>query len=382
MNTERDTLRKSRGVARRIFVLGLVAVAAVASVTSYFVAGALIPRQQSITLIGAGATFPYPLLSSISVEYTRVSPFSHINYQSIGSGGGIKALTAKTVDFAASDAPLTDAQRSNATNSLHIPATIGSVVLAYNLQDTSGATVPKGLNITGSIIADIFLGTITKWNDPAIASINPGFQFPDQSIVVVHRSEGSGTTFVWTSYLSIVSSTWSSQVGKGTSVPWPIGLGEPGNEGVAGTIRTTPYSTGYVELAYALKNSMAYASIKNKAGNYIEPTLASTQASLNTVGTLPNGDQSWSSVTLLDSSDPQAYPIASFSYLLVYKELNVVPGMTLEKAKVLVAYLWFVIHYGQSIAPSLEYVPLPSSVISVDETTVESITFNGQNMLS
>ncbi len=382
MKSDIETIRKTRGVGRKIFALSLIAVAVAAGLTSYFVAGALIPRQQSITLNGAGATFPYPLLSSISVEYTRVSPFIHVNYQSIGSGGGIKALTAKTVDFAASDAPLTDAQRTNATNSLHIPETIGSVVLVYNLQDNSGATIPKGLNITGPIIADIFLGTITKWNDPALVNINPGIQLPDQSITVVHRSDGSGTTFVWTSYLSLVSSSWNSQVGKGTAVQWPIGLGQPGNEGVAGTIRQTPHATGYAELSYALKNNMAYAYINNRAGNYVEPTLASTQAALNTVGTLPNGDQSWSSVTLLDSSDPGAYPIASFSYLLLYKELNVVPGMTLERAKALVAYLWFVIHYGQSLAPPLEYVPLPNSVITADETTVKSITFNGQTLLS
>ncbi len=227
----------------------------------------------------------------------------------------------------------------------------------------------------------MFLGSITKWNDVAIQSLNPGFLLPDAAIQLVHRSDGSGTTFVWTSYLSIVSPTWNSTVGKGTAVSWPAtpnALGAAGNEGVAGVVRGTSYTAGYVELNLALRNRMAYAFIQNKAGNYIEPSLASTAAALNTVTSLPNGNESWSSVSLLDSTDPDAYPIASFSYLLVYRELNVVPGMTLAKARALVDFLWFVVHDGQSLAGTLWYVPLPLSVIAVDEATIQSITFNGQ----
>lgn len=356
--------------------MSLVIAAVLSGVAGYYVGGVLAPVQGTPILNGAGATFPFPLLSAISANYTFFNPSVRVNYQSIGSGGGIKALINKTVDFAASDAPLTDTQRQSAPNSLHIPETIGSVVFAYNLPG-----IGKGLNLTGPIIAGIFLGSITKWNNATIQNINPGLTLPTQNIQVVHRSDGSGTTFVWTSYLSLVSPTWNSLVGKGTSVPWPIGVGQSGNGGVAGYITTTQYAAGYVELAYALQNNIAFAKIQNKAGSYIEPSLSSTAAALNTVTYLPSGDQSWSSVSLLDSTDPNAYPIASFSYIVVYKELNVVPGMSLTKAKALFGYLWFVIHNGQQIAPSLQYVPLPRSVVSIDAATIKSITFNGQALI-
>ena len=374
-------------MSRTIFAISLVVVATASGLTGYFLAGVLTPAQQSTTLNGAGATFPFPLFSAMAANYTGTHPNTRINYQSIGSGGGIRALTDKTVDFAASDAPLNGAQRTAAPNTLHIPATIGSVVFAYNLVQPDGTTtIPKGLNLTGPILAGIYLGIITKWNNATIQGINPGVQLPDQTIIAVHRSDGSGTTFVWTSYLSVVSSTWNTTVGKGTAVSWPAtpqGLGAAGNEGVAGVIRGTRYTAGYVELAYVLQNNMAYAYIQNQAGSYIAPSLASTQAALNDASaTLPSGDQSWSSVELLDSTDPVAYPIASFSYILVYRELNVVPNMTQEKAKALVDYLWFVVHQGQTVAPNLQYVPLPSSVVTINENTIRSITFNGQTLLS
>lgn len=384
---EEGIVRRRSGISRTIFAISLVVVAAASGITGYFLAGVFTPAQQSTTLNGAGATFPFPLFSAIAANYTGTHPNTKVNYQSIGSGGGIRALTDKTVDFAASDAPLNSAQRTAAPNTLHIPATIGSVVFAYNLVQADGTTaIPEGLNLTGPILAGIYLGSITKWNDASIQSINPGVQLPDQTIIAVHRSDGSGTTFVWTSYLSIVSSTWNTTVGKGTAVSWPAtpqgGLGAAGNEGVAGVIRGTTYTGGYVELAYALQNNMAHAYIQNQASSYIAPSLASTQAALNDASaTLPAGDQSWSSVELLDSTDPAAYPIASFSYILVYKELNVVPNITQEKAKALVDYLFFVVHDGQTVAPNLQYVPLPSSVVNINDNTIRSITFNGQTLL-
>jgi len=386
MKTNGDTvIRRSGGISKTIFILSLVIVAAISGVSGYFIAGVLKPSQSTIILNGAGATFPYPFLSAASINYSRTNPSVQVNYQSIGSGGGVKALITKTVDFAASDRPLTDDQRNstNAPNSLHIPETVGSVVFAYNLPKTPSGTLPKGLNLTGDIIAGIFLGSITNWSNATIQNINPGFALPNHVISVVHRSDGSGTTFVWTSYLSSVSTVWNQTIGSNIAVSWPSlsgnSYGSSGNYGVAVAIRGNSHWAGYVELAYALQNSMSYSYIKNPYGKYIEPTLASTKATLNTIGSLPAGDQSWKSITLLNSPDQAAYPIASLTYLLVYKELNVVQGMTQAKAKALADFLWFIVHSpgGQDLAPALGYVPLPSSVTTINETTIKSITFNG-----
>ncbi len=334
-------------------------------------------QQQQLAINGAGATFPYPLLSTMTVEYNKIKPNIRFNYQSIGSGGGIRQHTEKTVDFGASDAPLTDAQTKAVPNTVHIPITIGSVVFAYNVPG-----IQKGLKVTGPVIADIFLGKIKKWNDPAIKNLNPEIQLPDKDILVVHRSDGSGTTYVWTGYLSIVSAEWNDKVGQGTAVQWPTGLGSAGNEGVAGLIRGTEYTIGYVELAYVLQNNMAYAFIQNKQGRFIEPTLNSTRsaASAAAAATLPKGDQSWTAVNLLNAPGADSYPIASFSYLLVYKELSVLPTMDKAKAQALVDFLWWATHEGQSYAPRLQYVPLPQTVVSLNEQTIKSITFNGQTL--
>lgn len=333
---------------------------------------------QVVSLTGAGASFPYPLLSTMIVEYAHIYSNVRINYQSIGSGGGVRQHINKTVSFAASDAPLTDAQRAAAPNTLHIPETIGSVVIAYNIPG-----IKKGLNMTGSLIAQIFMGNISKWNDPAIASLNPGVQLPDKDILVVHRSDGSGTTFVFTGYLSTVSSEWKSKIGQSTAVQWPIGLGSSGNEGVAGLVRGTTYTIGYVELAYALTNSMSYAYVQNSEGRFIEPTLQSTSAAaIQKAPNLPRGNESWKDVNLLNAAGADTYPIASFSYILVYKELSVIPGMDYLEAKTLVDFLWWAIHDGQSYAPSLQYVPLPQNVVSINEQTINSITFNGQSLRS
>ncbi len=333
--------------------------------------------SSSVTLNGAGATFPQPFLNATIVAYATVQPSVKINYQGVGSGAGISSLTNKLVDYAASDAPLTDSQRQAASNALHIPETIGAVTIAYNLPG-----VASGLKLTGKAIADIYLGTVTNWNDPEIATLNPGITLPDHTITTVHRSDGSGTTNVFTRYLSNVSDTWSSTVSFGTSVQWPgtNAIGASGNSNVASTVNQTQYSIGYVELAYALQNHMNVASIQNPAGNFIAPSLASTTTAVQSGASqgLPSGDQSWYQVSLLNTADPQAYPIVSFTYLLVYKELNVINGIDQNKATQLVQYVWYVVHDGQQLAPSLQYAQLPANVVAIDETTIKSITFNGQ----
>ena len=334
--------------------------------------------QTTVTLNGAGATFPYPLLNAMITKYTtQVKTNVQINYQSIGSGGGISALKSKTVDFAASDAPLTASDMASAPNTLHIPETIGAVTIAYNLPG-----IPSGLHLTGKIIADIFQGTITTWNDTAIQSLNTNRTLPEKTITTIHRSDGSGTTFIFTGYLSLSSQQWNSTVGQGKSVAWPGGIGSNGNTGVASTVNGTQYAIGYVELAYALQNGMTVAAIQNPAGNWIQPSLSSTESAVQSgaASGLPAGDASWVNVSLLNTPDANAYPIVSFTYLLAYKELNVIPEMTQERATALVQFLWYVVHDGQQLAPSLAYAQLPSNVVQIDEATIQSITFNGQNL--
>ena len=329
---------------------------------------------QQATINGAGATFPFPLIDTWRVEYQTVKPDVNVNYQSIGSGGGVKQFIEKTVDFGATDAPLTAEEIQQAPGAVHIPETIGSVVPAYNLP-------VEGLKLTGPILADIFLGKITKWNDPKIQSINSDLSLPAEDIVVVHRSDGSGTTFVWTDYLSNVSSAWEQQLGKGKSVQWPIGVGAPGNEGVANSINTTPNSIGYVELTYAITTGMKHASVQNKAGNFIQGSLDSTKAAVAAAApSLPAGDQSqsWTNVTMVNAPGADSYPIASFSYLLLYKELTTNPGLNNQnKAQNLVDFINWAITDGQQFAPDLGYVPLPEQVVQLNQETLRGLTFNG-----
>lgn len=335
--------------------------------------------QGQIAINGAGATFPFPLIDTWRVEYPDVQPGISINYQSIGSGGGIAQFTAKTVDFGATDAPL-NAEREAAlpAPAVHIPEAIGSVVAAYNIP-----TIEKGLKLTGPILADIFRGEITKWDDPRIEELTPDAPLPRQDIVVVHRSDGSGTTFVWTSYLSLVSPEWQEQVGSGTSVEWPTGVGAPGNEGVASTVSSTLNSIGYVELAYALTTGMDYAYIQNKDGNFIEPTLESTSAAVGQAAAgLPAGDESWNGVHLLDAPGSDSYPIASFTYLLLYKELSTSPTIdSIEKARAIVDFVaWAISDEGQAFAEELSYVPLPDEVEQLNLETLAGLTYNGQQV--
>ena len=275
---------------------------------------------------------------------------------------------------------------------VHIPETIGSVVAAYNIPG-----IDKGLKLTGPVLADIFAGKITRWDDPRIIELNSGLSLPSADIVTIHRSDGSGTTFIWTSYLSQVSPEWNQTVGAGKSVQWTVGLGASGNEGVSNTILSTPNSIGYVELTYALTTGMDYASLMNSAGNFVEPTVASTQAAaqnaiiMNGTGTgtntttttsgsaisLPSGDQSWTHVSLLDAPGADSYPIASFSYLLLYKELSTNID-SIEKAQALAQFVNWAITEGQQFASPLHYVPLPDSVVQHNQQTLRSLTFNGQ----
>jgi phosphate transport system substrate-binding protein len=347
---------------------------------------------QAITLNGAGATFPFPLIDTWRVEYQSVNPSVSINYQSIGSGGGVRQFTERTVDFGASDAPLTEEEmQALASTPVHIPETIGSVVAAYNLPG-----IDKGLKLTGPVLADIFAGKITRWDDQRIRELNPDLSLPAAAdIVVVHRSDGSGTTFIWTSYLSQVSPEWNQTIGAGKSVQWTTGLGAQGNEGVSNTVLSTPNSIGYVELTYALTTDMDYASLMNREGNFVEPTLESTQAaaqaaiimnSTSTNGTtsaavgLPGGDQSWTHVSLLDAPGANSYPIASFSYLLLYKELSTNIN-SMENAQALAQFINWAVTDGQQFASPLHYVPLPDSVVKHNQQTLRSLTFNGQPVL-
>jgi phosphate transport system permease protein/phosphate transport system substrate-binding protein len=363
-------------IYRIVILIAIIAI----TITSAF-AYQYLTMKQTITLNGAGATFPFPLIDKWAAEYHKIKPNIQVNYQGIGSGGGIQQHIEKTVHFAASDAPLTEAQAEKAPNTLHIPITIGGVVPIYNLPGIS-----KGIRFTGEILVDIYLGKITRWNDEKLTAINPGISLPDQPIIVVHRSDGSGTTFIWTSYLSDVSLEWKETVGRGTSVNWPTGLGGKGNDGVTALVQQTPYSIGYVEFTYAKKNNLTYGYVQNAAGEFIEPSIESFAKAAEYVAvTLPKGDESWSKVSIVDSlaNNTQvygAYPIVSFSYILVYKELNILPNMDEATTKALVDFLWWAVHDGQNYAVDLYYVPLPSSVVAHNEETIRLITFNGQQI--
>ncbi|MGN6560199.1 MAG: phosphate ABC transporter substrate-binding protein PstS [Candidatus Nitrosocosmicus sp.] len=336
-------------------------------------------HAQQVTINGAGATFPFPLIDTWRVEYKKVNPDVNINYASIGSGGGIKQFLEKTVDFGATDAPLSKTEFAQAASPVHIPETIGSVVISYNIPEISGNT----LKLSGSVLADIYLGKITKWDDPKIKQLNPGVNLPSNPITVVHRSDGSGTTFVFTDYLSKVSPEWSSKVGTSKSVQWPTGIGAPGNEGVAASIGSSKYSIGYVELAYALTTKMNYASLQNKEGNFVLPSINSTMAAVDAAApTLPKGTEPWTSVSLTNAPGKGSYPISSFTYIVLYKDLSTNPSIDSQKAKSIVNFLSWAITDGQKFSTKLGYVPLPSAVVKIDQQTLGSLTFKGAAILT
>jgi len=311
-------------------------------------------------LNGAGATFPYPIYSKWFSEYHKQHPDVQINYQSIGSGGGIRQVLAGTVDFGATDGPMSDDQLSQAkTKILHIPTVLGAVVPAYNVPG-----VKEELKFTPDLLAGIFLGRISNWNDAAIAKVNPGVTLPNQPIVVVHRSDGSGTTFVFTDYLSKVSSDWKSTVGKGTSVKWPVGLGAKGNEGVAGMVRQMEGAVGYVELIYAEQNKITYGSVKNAAGSFIKASLDATKAAAASVKNMPDDFR----VSITNAPGKDAYPIASFTWLLI-------PSQSKEpaKGKILVDFLNWMLESGEPMATQLTYAPLPQAVADKVRATIKQI---------
>lgn len=333
--------------------------------------------NQEFTLTGAGATFPFPLIDLWRVEYNNVQNNVNLNYQSIGSGGGIKQHIEKTVNFAASDKPMSEAERELAPGTLHIPESIGGVVVVYNLPEVPN----KGLKLTSDVTAGIFLGEITKWNDPAITAENPGLNLPDKEIVTAHRSDGSGTTFIFTDYLTTISPTWDEQIGKGKSVPWPLGLAAAGNEGVAAIVKSTEYSIGYVELAYAFQTSMSYASIQNaEKSAYIEPSLDSISAASSGVAdTLPAAEDSWVGVSLVNAPGSDSYPIASFTYLLVYDDLKSVTNNK-EQAKAAIHLIYWMITDGQEFSSSLLYVPLADKVTELGKQGLSKVTYDGETL--
>lgn len=333
--------------------------------------------NQEFTLTGAGATFPFPLIDLWRVEYNNVQNNVNLNYQSIGSGGGIKQHIEKTVNFAASDKPMSEAERELAPGTLHIPESIGGVVVVYNLPEVPN----KGLKLTSDVTAGIFLGEITKWNDPAITAENPGLNLPDKEIVTAHRSDGSGTTFIFTDYLTTISPTWDEQIGKGKSVPWPLGLAAAGNEGVAAIVKSTEYSIGYVELAYAFQTSMSYASIQNaEKSAYIEPSLDSISAASSGVAdTLPAAEDSWVGVSLVNAPGSDSYPIASFTYLLVYDDLKSVTNNK-EQAKAVIHIINWMITDGQEFSSSLLYVPLADKVTELGKQGLSKVTYDGETL--
>jgi phosphate transport system substrate-binding protein len=321
-----------------------------------------------IRLNGAGATFPNIIYQNWVITYNQSHDNVELNYQSIGSGGGIRQFSDRTVDFGASDAPMTDsAIAAIQGNVLHLPTVLGAVVPSYNLP---GVTAP--LKFTPEILADIFLGRITNWNDAKIAAENAGVTLPSQDIIVVHRSDGSGTTFIWVDYLSKVSPEWQQKVGRGTSVNWPVGLGGRGNEGVSATVRQTPGAIGYVELGYALINKMAFGQVKNRAGTFITPSLESVTAAA-AAAMAQMGANTDFRVSITDAVGPDAYPISSFTWLLVRKQYP-----DAAKARELVKFVWWAENDGQAQAPRLGYAPLPKAMLPWIEARLKSITAEGK----
>ncbi|MCA1564282.1 MAG: phosphate ABC transporter substrate-binding protein PstS [Acidobacteria bacterium] len=326
---------------------------------------------ETVRLQGAGATFPNPLYQKWLSEYGKINPKAKIDYQSIGSGGGIQQIQSQTIDFGASDAPMSDEDLKKAPGEiLHIPTVLGAVVITYNLESVAAAP----LRFSPDVIADIFLGGIKRWDDARIKADNPGVALPATDISVVHRSDGSGTTAVFTDYLAKVSPEWKTKPGAGKSVDWPVGIGGKGNEGVSGQIKQTPNTIGYVELAYAVQTKLPVALIKNKSGNFVEPSLdAVTAAAAESLATTPEDLR----VSITDAAGASAYPISSYTYMLVYKEQK-----DAAKGKALVDFLWWGIHDGERFAKDLQYSPLPAEIVEKASAKLNSITSGGKTLRS
>ncbi|HSC89080.1 MAG TPA: phosphate ABC transporter substrate-binding protein PstS [Polyangiaceae bacterium] len=334
------------------------------------------PVQNSeVSLSGAGATFPFPLYSKWISEYNKLHPNVRINYQSIGSGGGIRQITSGTVDFGATDAPMSEADAKKATGTIHhLPMTVGAVVVAYNLPAAGDAKEPSKveLKLDGPLLADIFAGKVTKWNDPRIVALNEGNQLPDLAITVITRTDGSGTTAVFTDYLATVSPEFKEKIGVGKAVKWPVGLGAKGNEGVTGQLKTTPGSLGYIELAYATQNKLPTALLRNKSGQFVKASAASGTAAAEGRAMPPS-----LYVSLADVEGAQAYPISSYTYLLVFQDAK-----EEEKGQALAEFLWWAIHEGQKFSAELDYAPLPASVVEQLEQRLRGLSFQGKKLLA
>jgi len=319
-----------------------------------------VPAFAQTTLNGAGATFPYPMYSKWFSEYHKAHPEVEINYQSIGSGGGIRQVLAGTVDFGASDGPMTDEQLAQSkTKILHVPTVLGADVPAYNIAGVTGE-----LKFTPEALAGIFLGKITSWNDPAIAKENPGVKLPGDQIVVIHRSDGSGTTYIWTDYLSKVSPEWQSQAGKGTSVKWPVGLGGKGNEGVAGMIRQMQGSIGYIELIYAVQNKITYGTVRNAAGEFVKARLDSVTAAAASIKSMPADFR----VSITNAPGKDAYPISSFTWLLIPAQ-----SKDAAKGKIIADFLNWMVDDGQKMTADLTYAPLPEGVATKVKAEIKQV---------
>jgi len=318
-----------------------------------------LPVFSQTTLNGAGATFPYPMYSKWFSQYHKDHPDVQINYQSIGSGGGIRQVLAGTVDFGASDGPMTDEQLAQSkTKILHVPTVLGADVPAYNLN------VAGDLKFTPEALAGIFLGKITTWNDPALAKVNPTVKLPSDPIIVVHRSDGSGTTFIWTDYLSKVSPEWKSQVGTGTSVKWPVGLGGKGNEGVAGMLRQMPGSIGYVELVYAVQNNIHYGEVENSAGNFVKASVETVTAAAASMKNMPADFR----VSIVNAPGKNAYPISSFTWLLIPAQ-----SKDATKGRILADFLNWMVSDGQKMTADLTYAPLPEDVAAKVKAEIQQV---------
>ena len=327
-----------------------------------------VKNGEAISLTGAGATFPYPLYSKWISEYYKLNPNVKINYQSIGSGGGIRQITANTVDFGATDAPMKEDEAKQAPSKLfHIPATIGAVVIAYNLPEVTGT-----LKLTPEVLVGIYAGKIKTWNDPKIKADNAELKLPAKEISVVYRTDGSGTTAVFTDYLGKISPEWTEKVGVGKVVKWPTGLGAKGNEGVTGQVKTTPYTIGYIERAYASQNKLPMAELKNKAGKFVAPTIEAMSAAADAVE-VPEE----LFVSLSNADSEAAYPITSYSYLLVYEDAkDAVKGEALAK------YVWWGLHDGQKFAKDLDYAPIPAKVLTKVEGRLRELRSGDKKLLT
>jgi phosphate transport system substrate-binding protein len=341
-------MKRTTGLFLAVFALNTIALA-----------------DSPLSINGAGATFPYPMYSKWFDEYHKKNPNLQINYQSIGSGGGIKQVTEGTVDFGASDGPMNDEQLKAFQDKhgfpiLHFPTVLGAVVPIYNIEGVSAE-----LNFTPEAIAGIFLGKVTKWNDPAITGANKGVNLPGGDIVVVHRSDGSGTSYIWTDYLSKVNDEWKGKVGKGTSVNWPVGLGGKGNEGVSGLVKQTPNAIGYVELIYAVQNKMAYGKVKNSSGDFVKADLAGvTAAAAGSAQNMPDDFR----VSITNAPGKTAYPISSFTWLLIPSKFS-----DTAKRDAIKGFLKWMLTEGQNQTEALSYAKLPKEVVTKESKTIDSI---------